>query len=127
MRHFILDVEDELFTLREKFDYVLIGANTPMPLWAAVVRGLARGRSTKPLKGKLAIAEAYNVGLRKGFAFGEVGEFKKRLAEAAREGLVELERCDLEGALPKELLEASAPPISGFCCKRRESRDYQRQ
>src|SRR5688572_10180708 len=27
MQHFVLDVEDELFTLREKFDYVLIGGD----------------------------------------------------------------------------------------------------
>src|ERR1700676_4870451 len=27
MQHFVLDVEDELFTLRERFDYVLIGGD----------------------------------------------------------------------------------------------------
>lgn len=27
MQHFVLDVEDELFTLREKFDYVLVGGD----------------------------------------------------------------------------------------------------
>lgn len=76
--------------------------------FALVVNRLARERSTRPLKGKLAIAEAYNAGLRKGYAFGELEEFKKRLAAAAKEGFVELERCDVAWALPKELVEASA-------------------
>jgi hypothetical protein len=39
---------------------------------------------------------------------GTLEEFKGRLAEAAREGLLELERCDVAGALPKESLSASA-------------------
>src|SRR6516162_3264161 len=43
MQHFILDVEDELFTLREKFDYVLIGgehADAPLGDAAALARTL---------------------------------------------------------------------------------------
>ncbi len=75
--------------------------------FASAVKRLAKGRSTKPLKGKLAIIEAYNIGARKGLALGTLEEFKKRLGEAAREGLLELERCDVAGALPKELLNYS--------------------
>ena len=75
--------------------------------FAAAVKRLVKGRSTKPLKGKLAIIEAYNIGSRKGLALGTLEEFKKRLGEAAREGLLELERCDVASALPKELLSYS--------------------
>jgi hypothetical protein len=43
MQHFILDVEDELFTLRQKFDYVLIGgehADAPLGDAAALAKTL---------------------------------------------------------------------------------------
>ena len=43
MQHFVLDVEDELFTLRERYDYVLIGgdhADAPLGDGAALARTL---------------------------------------------------------------------------------------
>jgi predicted transcriptional regulator len=73
---------------------------------AAIVR-LVKGRSTKPLTGKVAIAEAYSIAARKGLDVGTLKHFKDRLAEAAREGLIELERCDVADVLPKDMLHQS--------------------
>ena len=43
MQHFVLDVEDELFTLRERFDYVLIGGdNADAPISEETAEELAR-------------------------------------------------------------------------------------
>lgn len=72
-----------------------------------MVKALAKAESTKPLIGKRAIGDAYDAGVEKGLAFGTLDEFKARLAGCAREGLVDLERCDVAGALPKPLLTRS--------------------
>ena len=43
MQHFVLDVEDELFTLRERFDYVLIGGDgADAPITEDTAEELAR-------------------------------------------------------------------------------------
>jgi len=76
--------------------------------FAAAVKRAVKGRSTSPLTGKVAIVEAYNIAARKQMDVGTLEEFKARLAGAAREGLLELERCDVAGVLPKELLSMSA-------------------
>lgn len=75
--------------------------------FAAAIARLVKGRSTKPLTGKVAIAEAYSIAARKGLDVGTLKHFKDRLAEAAREGLLELERCDVADALPKDILHES--------------------
>ena len=75
--------------------------------FAAAIARLVKGRSTKPLTGKVAIAEAYSIAVRKGLDVGTLKYFKDRLAEAAREGLLELERCDVADALPKDMLHES--------------------
>ena len=75
--------------------------------FAAAITRLVKGRSTKPLTGKVAIAEAYSFAARKGLDVGTLKYFKDRLAEAAREGLLELERCDVADALPKDTLHQS--------------------
>lgn len=75
--------------------------------FAAVVNAFAKSESTKPLIGKRAIAETYDAGVEKGLAFGTLDEFKERLAEAAKQGRIQLERCDVAGVLPKALLTRS--------------------
>ena len=75
--------------------------------FAAAIARLVKGRSTKPLTGKVAIAEVYSIAARKGLDVGTLKYFKDRLAEAAREGLLELERCDVADALPKDMLHES--------------------
>lgn len=75
--------------------------------FAAAIKRLVKGRSTKPLTGKVAIAEAYSVAARRGLDVGTLEHFKDRLAAAAREGLLELERCDVADALPKDVLYQS--------------------
>ncbi len=62
--------------------------------FAVVVKRLVNGWSTTPLVGKVAIAEAYNIGGRKGLEFGTLEEFKQRLATAVCQGLLEFEQCD---------------------------------
>ena len=83
------------------------GALTDDQEFAAVVKLLAKAKSTKPLIGKRAIAEAYDAGIEKGLAFGTLDEFKERLAEAAKQGRIQLERCDVAGVVPKALLTRS--------------------
>jgi AcrR family transcriptional regulator len=74
--------------------------------FAAVVNAFAKSESTKPLIGKRAIAETYDAGVEKGLAFGTLDE--ERLAEAAKQGRIQLERCDdVAGVLPKALLTRS--------------------
>jgi hypothetical protein len=49
-------------------------------------------------------AEAYDLAVTQGLNFGSIERFKKQLGEAARQSLIELERCDVAGALPKDAL-----------------------
>jgi len=75
--------------------------------FVGIVARLVKGRSTHPFSNRVAVVEAYNIGAAKGLPFGTLDEFKARLAEGAREGLIDLERCDVAGALPKALLDLS--------------------
>jgi hypothetical protein len=75
--------------------------------FAESVRKLARRLETKPYSGRVAIAQVYDAGLAAGLALGTLDEFKLHLAEAAREGLVDLERYDITGPLDAGLKERS--------------------
>lgn len=75
--------------------------------FAASIKQLVKGRSTKPFHDKISIGEAHRIGLIMGLDLGTIEQFKKRLADIAREGLIELERCDIADALPKEVLQHS--------------------
>ncbi|MFZ1109224.1 MAG: hypothetical protein WAN43_12895 [Rhodomicrobium sp.] len=75
--------------------------------FAESVRKLARRLETKPYSGRVAIAQVYDAGLAAGLELGTLDEFKVHLAEAAREGLVDLERYDITGPLDARLKERS--------------------
>ncbi len=75
--------------------------------FAASVRKLAARMETKPYAGRVAIAEVYDAGLTEGLRLGSLDEFKANLAEAAREGLLDLERYDITGPLDAGLKERS--------------------
>ncbi|MGA7327523.1 MAG: hypothetical protein WBX25_24290 [Rhodomicrobium sp.] len=71
------------------------------------IKRLASRLETKPYAGKVAIAQVYDAGLAEGLELGALDEFKARLAEAAREGLLDLERYDIAGPLDAGLRERS--------------------
>jgi hypothetical protein len=75
--------------------------------FAESVRKLARRLETRPYSGRVAIAQVYDAGLAAGLELGTLDEFKIHLAEAAREGLVDLERYDITGPLEAGLKERS--------------------
>jgi hypothetical protein len=75
--------------------------------FAAAVNALARKCQTKPFPDKLAIADAFDLGVEAGLWSEDPAAFKARLARAAREGLVDLERCDVVGVIRRELLNRS--------------------
>ncbi len=75
--------------------------------FAESVRKLARRLETKPYSGRVAIAQVYDAGLAAGLQLGTLDEFKLHLAEAAREGLLDLERYDITGPLDAGLKERS--------------------
>jgi hypothetical protein len=75
--------------------------------FAAAVNELARKCQTKPFPDKLAIADAFDLGVEAGLWSEDPAALKARLARAAREGLVDLERCDVVGAMSSELLNRS--------------------
>jgi hypothetical protein len=75
--------------------------------FAGSVRKLASRMETKPYAGRVAIAEVYDAGLAQGEALGSLDEFKDHLAEAAREGLLDLERYDITGPFDAGLKERS--------------------
>ena len=75
--------------------------------FAQSVRKLARPLETKPYAGRVAIAQVYDAGLAQGIGLGSLDEFKDRIAEAAREGLLDLERYDITGPLDAGLKERS--------------------
>jgi hypothetical protein len=75
--------------------------------FANEVRRVAKTLETKPYKGRVAIAQVYDAALARGVAFGTLDEFKSRLADAAREGLLDLERYDIAGPFDAALKERS--------------------
>ncbi len=75
--------------------------------FAGSVRKLASRMETKPYAGRVAIAQVYDAGLVQGLVLGSLDEFKDHLAEAAREGLLDLERYDITGPFDTGLKERS--------------------
>ena len=75
--------------------------------FAESVRKLAGKLETKPYAGRVAIAQVYDAGLAQGLKLGTLEEFKSHLAEAAREGLLDLERYDIAGPFDAGLKERS--------------------
>ncbi len=75
--------------------------------FALAIRRLARPLVTKPYAGRVAIAQVYDAGITKGLSLGSLDEFKDNLAEAAREGLLDLERYDIAGPFDAALKERS--------------------
>jgi hypothetical protein len=75
--------------------------------FAHAVRKLASRLETKPYAGRVAIAQVFDAGLAEGLVFGSLDEFKANLAEAAREGLLDLERYDITGPLDAGMKERS--------------------
>jgi hypothetical protein len=75
--------------------------------FASSVRQLAGRMETKPYAGRVAIAQVYDAGLAEGLDLGSLEEFKANLAGAAKEGLLDLERYDINGPLDAGLKERS--------------------
>ena len=75
--------------------------------FAQSITKLARRLETKPYAGRVAIAQVYDAGLAEGLELGSLDEFKSHLAEAAREGLLDLERYDIAGPFDASLKERS--------------------
>ncbi len=75
--------------------------------FAKAVRKIASRLETKPYAGRVAIAQVYDAGLAQSLALGSLDEFKANLAEAAREGLLDLERYDITGPFDAGLKERS--------------------
>ncbi len=75
--------------------------------FAESVRKLAMRLETKPYAGRVAIAQVYDAALAQGLNLGTLDEFKLHLAEAAREGLLDLERYDIAGPFDASLKERS--------------------
>jgi hypothetical protein len=88
-------------------------AELPNAVLAAAVRlhgALSLPRpiiATKPYAGRVAIAQVYDEAAAQGLSLGSLEAFKMRLAEAAREGLLDLERYDIAGPLDAALRERS--------------------
>ena len=75
--------------------------------FAKSVRKLAGNLETKPYAGRVAIAQVYDAGLAQGLDLGTLEDFKFHVAEAAREGLIDLERYDIAGPFDASLKERS--------------------
>ncbi len=75
--------------------------------FAGRVRKLASRLETKPYAGRVAIAQVYDAGLAQGLDLGSLDAFKDHVAEAAREGLLDLERYDITGPFDAGLKERS--------------------
>jgi hypothetical protein len=75
--------------------------------FAESVRKLAGSLETKPYAGRVAIAQVYDAGLAQGLDLGTLEDFKFHVAEAAREGLIDLERYDIVGPFDASLKERS--------------------
>jgi hypothetical protein len=86
---------------------VEIAETSDLESFARAIRKLAGRMETKPYAGRVAIAQVYDAGLAEGLELGSLDEFKANLAEAAREGLLDLERYDITGPLDAGLKERS--------------------
>ncbi len=75
--------------------------------FAETVRDLAKTLRTAPFAGRVAIAQVYDAGITRGLNFGELDEFKARIAEAGRAGLLDLERYDIAGPMDSALRDRS--------------------
>jgi hypothetical protein len=75
--------------------------------FAATVRDLARTQTTHPFAGRVAIAQVYDAGAQRGLDFGTLDNFKQRIAEAGRAGLLDLERYDIAGPMDAILRDRS--------------------
>jgi hypothetical protein len=82
-------------------------AQVNLESFAKSVRKVASRLETKPYTGRVAIAQVYDAGLAQGLALGSLEEFKAHVAEAAREGLLDLERYDITGPFDASLKERS--------------------
>jgi hypothetical protein len=88
-------------------DNAEIAASSGIESFANAVRKLASRLETKPYAGRVAIAQVYDAGLAEGLSLGSLDEFKVKLADAAKEGLLDLERYDITGPLDAGLKERS--------------------
>lgn len=79
--------------------------------FSAQVKRIAKTMVTEPYKGRVAIAQVYDAGLAQGLDFGSLDEFKARIVEACRSGLLDLERYDIAGPLDPSLRERSRTPF----------------
>jgi hypothetical protein len=75
--------------------------------FAVDVRDLAKTLRTDPFAGRVAIAQVYDAGIMRGLNFGSLEEFKLRVAEAGRAGLLDLERYDVAGPMDTALRDRS--------------------
>jgi hypothetical protein len=98
IRSAVRPVEAPLEESEEEFD---------LDRFAQAIRKLASKLETKPYSGRVAIAQVYDAGLALGLSLGSLDDFKQNLAEAAREGLLDLERYDITGPLDASLKERS--------------------
>lgn len=84
-----------------------LAAKSALQVFAATVRDLAKTQRTDPFAGRVAIAQVYDAGLARKINFGTLDEFKARIAEAGRAGLLDLERYDIAGPMDNALRERS--------------------
>lgn len=75
--------------------------------FAATVRDLAKPLKTAPFAGRVAIAQVYDAGISRGLDFGTLEEFKSKVADACRAGLLDLERYDIAGPMDSDLRDRS--------------------
>ena len=80
---------------------------TDLADFAATVRNLAKTLRTDPFAGRVAIAQVYDAGTMRGLNFGPLDEFKARIAESCRAGLLDLERYDIAGPMDSSLRDRS--------------------
>jgi hypothetical protein len=102
-----LSVEAGLAAAKEKKEEKQEQIAFDLEQFAQSIRGLARTLETKPYTGRVAIAQVYDAGIAAGLSLGSLDEFKLHLAEAAREGLLDLERYDIAGPFDPALKERS--------------------
>jgi hypothetical protein len=80
---------------------------TELADFAATVRSLAKTLRTDPFAGRVAIAQVYDAGTSRGLNFGSLDDFKSRIAEGCRAGLLDLERYDIAGPMDSGLRDRS--------------------
>jgi hypothetical protein len=93
--------ESELPITRKRQD------NPDLEAFASRVRDLARTLRTDPFAGRVAIAQVYDAGLDRNYDFGTLEEFKSKVADAGRAGLLDLERYDIAGPMDDALRDRS--------------------